>query len=123
MLRKSDRTLALGPLQSRSVRFVLAFHRSAEHAQEALAEAQKQHFNHSVAVYRTEGGRLNFYYTAPAIRIRFGFALVLAVVFSIGSWIFGANAYASVSVGLIGLFLAWIGIPWLGYGLPKTALL
>ena len=102
-------------------RFVLGFHRSGEHAEEALREARKKHFRRSAVVHRAEDGRLKF---APGLlpnrraAIGIGFVLVLTLL----AGILGADRRALVVLGLAGFLAGWFGFLWLGFGLRKKLL-
>src|SRR5690349_6247546 len=104
-------------------RFVLAFYRSAEHAEEAIKEVKKNRFRRSAAVHRAEDGRLTFIWASLAPRNRAAFGLVLGLVLAVSSGLFGMERWAFLLLGLAGFPLAWFAPLWLGFGLSRKVIL
>ncbi len=103
-------------------RFVLAFYRSKEHAEEALGEARKNNFWRSAVVLRTENGRLKFLHAGlhPTSRVAFG--IFFALILSLATRIFEADPRLLTLSALTGFAIAWYGTLLLGLGLPNKVL-
>jgi hypothetical protein len=101
---------------------VIGFYRNAEHAEEALHEARKNRFRHSVVVHRVEDGRLKYWYgrRAPAGRATIGVAL--AVFLAVVAEAFGANPPLMVFLAGCAFLLTWFCALRLGFGVPKKVL-
>ena len=102
-------------------RFVLAFYRSEEHAEEALREAWKKHFWRSAIIHRTQDGRPKFVEGLGSVRratLRIGFTLSLALL----AGFFGADWRAVALFGALGFLVVWLAFLWVGVGLPKKVL-
>ena len=103
-------------------RFVLAFYRSEEHAQEALLEARKNHLRRSAAIHRDENGHLTQLYAGWSRRTRAVFGAVLAIIVAALVGMFGLGVPAAVLLGILAIPIFWFAPFWLGYGLRKKIL-
>jgi hypothetical protein len=106
-------------LESRVFRSVLGFYRSAEHAEEALHAARKNHFRRSAAVHRAEDGRLKFFHAGLAPRDRAAFGIAVALVVALLSEILRTRLWALVLLPLSGFLITWFGTLWLGFGIKR----
>jgi cyclic beta-1,2-glucan synthetase len=103
----------------RVFRSVLGFYRSAEHAEEALHAARKNHFRRAAAVHRAEDGRLKFFHAGLAPRDRAAFGIVVALVVALLSEILRTRLWALVLLALSGFLITWFGTLWLGFGIKR----
>ena len=96
--------------ESRASRSVLGFYRSAEHAEEALHAARKNHFRRSGVVHRTEDGRLKFFHAGLAPRDRAAFGIVVALAVVLLAEILGMRLWALFLLALCGFLIIWFGM-------------
>ncbi|MBI4446447.1 MAG: hypothetical protein HY645_11125 [Acidobacteria bacterium] len=103
-------------------RLVLAFYRSAEHAEEAFREARKHRFRRSAVVHCSEDSRLKFLHAGYAPWIRTAFGIVMGLALGLLAETRGTDLPVQMLWASCGFLSAWFASFWLRFGVPKRIL-
>src|SRR5512134_960182 len=108
--------------KSRVSRFVLGFHRSEEHGEEALREIRTNGFRRSAVIHRASDGGLKHFHDGLGPRNRAAFGVGLALAVAMLAAIAGIPPLAAVPAALCGFLITWFGTLWLGLGMRDSVL-